>query len=115
MDAREKKLMPGGDPKWVRCYDAPECGDRYTVVFTGRYRRAPLDGYPYLAMSEDPFNPQGIGQHGEGRDGPIDVNGGGFAPAMGRKCHLGRRIPFGDLPEKCRSLAKRTYRELWGL
>ncbi len=138
--ARWQSLMPGGTPKYVRCYDngGPEAGgsiDRYTVVFTGNYqrnlwedgkltepvpnsypgntRKRPLS-YQYVGMNCAPFHPQGFGQHGES-DRQIDVSKWGFAPAIGRKNHLGLRIRFEDLPEDCRKLVVRDYKEIWGL
>ena len=39
--------------------------DRYTVVYDGETDERGQTFYPYLAMSERPFHPQGIGIHGE--------------------------------------------------
>jgi len=103
--ARCRRFMPGGLPKYVRCYDNNRTVDRYTVVFTGRYRRAKDDEFIHLGMSEHPFHPQGFGQHGSSRD-QID------RPRSG---HLGRRIKFEDLPADCRQCVRQTYRELWDL
>lgn len=123
-EERERRLLtPSGDPKWVRVYDnAGESADCFTVVFTGRYRTPiPPDEhkyygrwswYQYLGMSSEPFHPQGVGMHGENRN-QIDVNKWGFAPAMGRRCHLGKRIPFHQLPFDCQRLAWRDYSALW--
>jgi hypothetical protein len=110
---RTARLLPNGVPKYVRCYDQPESGDRYTVCFVGRVRHK-CGAFPYLGMSANPFHPQGIGQHGES-DKLIDVNAHGFAPAIGRKNHLGRRIRFDELPEDCRRLVLSDYKEIWGL
>jgi len=109
---REQKLLPDGLPRWVRVYDEPSTMDRYTVVYTGHYRRNPREGYQYLGMSEDP---RGYSQHGESEFSPIDTPDGKWAPAIGRKCHLGRRIPFAELPAECQALVLQDYRELWGL
>jgi len=110
---RIKTFMPNGIPKNVRCYDnGGETADRYTVVFTGNYRRK--GNFQYVGMNAAPFHPQGIGQHGESPR-QIDTNKSGFAPAMGRKCHLGRRIPFADLPADCKLLVIQDYRSLWNL
>ena len=118
---RLERLMPGGIPRWVRIYDAPDTIDRYTIVFSGGYnnigqtRRGIRRGsHPYLGMSGSPFHPQGIAQHGESFR-CIDVNSSGFAPSLGRKCHLGRRIRFRDLPEDCQKVVLRDYKELWQL
>ena len=120
---RERSLLVGGHPKWVRCYDNEGASaDCYTEVYTGRYRTPlPADQhrhygrytwYQYLSMSGSPFHPQGVGMHGENRE-QIDVNKSGFAPAMGRRCHLGKRIPFSELPFDCQRLAWRDYSALW--
>jgi hypothetical protein len=111
---RLNSLMPSGIPKYVRCYDnGGESADRYTVVFTGRYpkyRRA----FQYVGMSAHPFHPQGIGMHGDSFR-QIDVNKWGFAPAIGRKNHLGTRIPFQQLPPDCQRLVRSDYKALWSL
>ncbi len=117
---RQNNLLPNGQPKYVRCYDVAgshEAGqqpafDRFTVVFTGKYRKGA--NFQYVGMSEFPFHPQGFGQHGESSS-QIDVNKSGFAPAVGRRCHLGKRIPFSDLPPDCQKLVLRDYKEIWNL
>jgi hypothetical protein len=102
----------------------PECGskllpvtggsfDRYTVVFSGRYRKAG-EWFQYLAMNARPCHPQGFGQHGEHRT-QIDAPSG-FPPQIGDLSRFGaRRIPFHKLPEECQQLALRDYRAIWGL
>lgn len=98
--AREKRLMPNGVPRWIRCYDnGGKTLDCYTVVFTrqGGY-------YPYVGMSEFPYSPNGFGQHGEGLHGPIDKP---------RYSHLGKRVSFRILPRDCRELVIQDYREYW--
>ena len=120
MNKRTQSLMPNGTPKYIRVYDnGGESADRYTVVFTGRYRKpmgtkGGLAWFQYIGMSADPFQPQGVGQHGESPI-QIDVNRSGFAPAMGRKNHLGTRIPFSKLPHDCKRLVWSDYKEIWGL
>jgi hypothetical protein len=104
----------------VRCYDnGGETADRFTVCFTGRAGCLRAGGcapeYQYRAMSAHPWYPQGVGQWGSTRWRHCDVNRHGFAPAMGRKCHLGKRIPFAELPPDCQRLVLQDYRELWGL
>ena len=129
MNKRTANLLPDGQPKYVRCYDnggvdnGGSC-DRYTVVYTGNYRKpltadchqyyGRLSWVQYVAMSADPYNPQGVGIHGEHRT-QIDVNKWGFAPAMGRKNHLGKRIPFSDLPPDCKKIVMSDYKEIWNL
>jgi hypothetical protein len=105
--------MPNGTPKYVRCYDnGGKTADRYTVVFTGRYRGKAW--FQYLAMSGAPFHPQGVGLHGESEQ-QVDVNKWGFAPAVGRKCHLGIRIPFSKLPHDCKRFVWSDYKAIWQL
>ena len=118
-------LLPKGEPKYIRAYDAGIDGsaDRFTVVFTGKYRtlgtkrgtnQRVLGNFQYVGMSALPFHPQGVGMHGE-HPQQIDVNEWGFAPAMGRKNHLGKRIPFAELPPDCKMLVMRDYRAIWNL
>ncbi len=64
--ARTQRLMPAGIPRYIRCYDnGGESADRYTVCFTGKAAtmKAPgcVNEYPYRAMSNNPFHPQGVG------------------------------------------------------
>jgi len=112
---RRERLMPNGVPHWIRCYDnGGETIDRYTVVYTGNYRHKTGGEFAYLAMNAAPFHPQGFGQHGSSRE-QVDSPKGKWPPAYGRKCHLGMRIPFGDLPPGCQRLVLDNYRELWDL
>jgi hypothetical protein len=115
---RITRLMPNGQPRYVRCYDnGGETADRFTVCFTGRAATTG-DGYRRqfngLAMCGSPFHPQGFGQHWHAERQP-DTNQSGFAPAIGRKCQLGTRIPFAELPVDCRKLVMQDYREIWNL
>lgn len=126
--ARAAKFAPEGVPRWIRCYDNggvdAENGsvDRYTVVYTGRYDKGEGANkeFHYVGMSGAPFHPQGVGIHGGHRQ-PIDTvvpgrpGQWGFPPALGRKCHLGRRIKFADLPADCQTLVYQDYCELWTL
>ena len=113
--------MPGGVPRYVRCYDnGGKTADRYTVCFTGRKAASHSPGarsqWPYLAMDGRPFHPQGFGQHGFSYDRPCDVRGGAWGGVpIGRRCHLGKRITFNQLPPDCRKMVKRDYKEIWGL
>lgn len=135
MTATQKRrlaaLLPAGVPHYVRCYDAGpnDTLDRYTVCFTGRaatIRSGYARSYPYLAMSTTPTHPQGFGQHGESPDWPCDTmragtpakpghTGWNRPPAIGRKCHLGKRIAFAALPADCRRLVLSDYRAIWRL
>jgi hypothetical protein len=90
-------IMVDGKRKVCRIFDAgygdDKPMDRYTIAFKGYIPNA-KDGYrglgygvvyPYLASSENPFHPQGFGQHGESRQ---------FLTGK----HLGKRIAFETLP-----------------
>ena len=112
-DTRSERLMPGGIPRYVRIYDEPSTFDRYTVLFTGRYPGRPKGKVEYIGMSENPTHPQGIGQHGEA-DAQVDSTNG-WPPAIGRKCHLGKRIAFTDLPKECQDVVLNDYRATWNL
>lgn len=111
---RSERLMPNGEPRWVRCYDnGGETADRYSVLFTGRYS-GPGFG---LHMDARPTSPQGIGMSFEFRKyaAPDCVGNSWAGPSIGRRCALGTRIPFSALPEDCRKLVVSDYRELWGM
>lgn len=76
----------------IRAYDnGGKTCDRYTVVYleTAFIQRATgRKAYQFVGMNDEPFHPQGIGQHGECENGR----------------HLGKRIKFADLPEDCKRL-----------
>ena len=73
--------------KRIACYDDGKSVDRYTVVYLDEPAGEP-GLYAAVGMNASPFHPQGFGQH--------------TTAMLGR--HLGRRIPFGQLPEDCRKL-----------
>lgn len=101
------------DERRVRCYDdGGQTWDRYTVVFTGRYRHMTGGVFWYVGMSSAPFHPQGFGQHGDSAQ-QIDVNAWGYAPALGRRNHLGQRVTLASLPKDCQALVKSDLRDLW--
>lgn len=114
---RIARLMSGGIPRHVRCYDdGGKSVDRYTVVFTGRWPGKTRGRHPYLAMSGAPFHPQGFGQHGETHGRPCDIVGNRWGgPSIGRRCHLGLRIPFEALPKDCQTLVLGEYKHYWDL
>lgn len=122
---RKEKLMPNGIPRWIRVYDNGGLDvpngtvDRYTVCFTGKGATERVSGYPphypYLAMNGVPFHPQmGFCQHGSNPNNPCDTKNG-WAVAIGRKCHLGRRITFQDLPKDCQKAVVSDYKDIWNL
>ena len=115
--ARQERLLPAGIPRYVRCYDNGESADHITVVYSGRYNKGRNLGSPhyFVGMSAEPFHPLGICQHDEAQWKCIDVDKWGFAPAMGRKGHLGTRVSFESLPEDCKKVVLADYKEIWGL
>jgi hypothetical protein len=109
---RMNRLMPNGEPKYVRVYDNDgRTLDRYTVVFTGNYGEYKL----YVGMSAYPYHPQGFCQHGESEI-LIDArkNSWGAVP-IGRENHLGKRISFNDLPIDCKKVVISDYKDIWSL
>jgi len=72
----------------IRIYDnGGKTFDRYTVVFIDRPERK-VNHFECLGMSDNPFHPQGFGQHS--------------TAVPGR--HLGKRIKFDELPFPCQKL-----------
>jgi hypothetical protein len=102
---RQERLMPEGVPRYIRCYDnGGETADPYTVVFTGNY--SGRNGIcRFLGMSDNPFYPQGVCQHGE-HNAIID---------RPKWLHLGKKISFEELPADCRKVVIQDYKELWGI
>ncbi len=118
---RMNSLMPNGVPKYIRIYDNEESADRYTVVFTGNYNQVGVKKgqihtkyYMYVGMSASPYHPQGFCLHME-TEHIIDAGKGGFAPKVGGKNHLGKRITFESLPEDCKKVVFSDYQDLWEL
>jgi len=118
---RAENLLPGGIPKWIRCYDnGGETADRFTVIFSHSQSFGNRGYYPVLIMNSYPFHPQGIGMHEEY---PISGPGaivegmkpGQWPPKIGRKGNLGTRIRFEDLPADCRRLVMQDYCDYWSL
>jgi len=102
---RAERLLPQGKPRYIRCYDNGGATiDRYTVVFTGRYRGR-RGQFVHVGMDHKPYDPQGFCQHGFNW-AQID------RPTYG---HIGRKIAFGDLPAKCQSVVLSDYLSIWGL
>jgi hypothetical protein len=103
---RVERLLPAGVPRYVRCYDnGGRSADRYTVVYTGRYRHKTGGVFWYVGANAYPFHPQGIGMHGES---PTQID----RPTYG---HLGKKVAFTALPADVRKLVMREYRALWDL
>ncbi len=101
--ARRAALIPNGVPRYLRCYDLPEYGDRYTVIYTKKTIAKDAPGvFLFVGMSASPFHPQGIGMHGEIKREHIGK-------------HLGKRIPFSALPDDCQTLVLNDYSDIWGI
>jgi hypothetical protein len=97
-------LFSDNAPRYIRCYDnGGRSYDRYTVAYTGRYRHKTGGEFWYVAMSANPYHPQGFGQHGSSTS-QIDW------PTYG---HLGKRIAFAELPDDCRKVVISDYCDLW--
>lgn len=112
LQERIARLMPKGIPRYVRCYALPDdksSFDRFTVVFTGRAAKTTIaecsSDWPYVGLSG----------HGATKHKPCDVDKWGFAPAMGRSNHLGKRVPFSEMPEQLQKTALEDYKEIWKL
>ncbi len=106
---RKERLLPNGTPRYVRCYDDGGTNggtnyDRFTIVFTGNFKGR-NGRCNYIGCSENPFHPQGVGQHGESETS-IDT------PAYS---HLGKKVKFETLPEKVKELVLSDYMEYWGI
>ena len=114
--SREARFMPGGIPRYVRCYDSSEADDpsfdTFTVLYTGRAATTTdaygNRAYEYVCLSG----------HGSVPFRPADTYNPAtkkhcFPPAMGRKCHLGRRVPFSAIPYGLQQTVLRDYREIW--
>ena len=95
------KRLQNPKNRLIRVYDNPECGDRFTVCYLQSVA-APngVKWFPYRGASSDPFHPQGVGVYAESPNAPIDFP----SVRIGRKNHLGRRIPFSDLPADVQKL-----------
>jgi hypothetical protein len=113
--ARLASLLPGGVPRYVRCYrDDAYDWDKWTVIFTGRASKTTIAAcsseWPYVGLSG-----HGATQHQPADTIPKDGKGYVWPPAMGRKGRLGVRIPWSELPDSLRATALEDYREIWKL
>jgi hypothetical protein len=108
MHERWDRLMRFDSPRYIRCYDSRNAGERYTVVYSNLKIFTPGYGssHFYVGMSAAPYHPQGVGIHGESQGVPIDY------PSYG---HLGRKISFADLPLDCQIVVLDDYCDYWNL
>jgi hypothetical protein len=102
---RFEKLLPSGQPKYIRVYDNDGLKQtRYTVVFTGNYRKRSDGEFWSIHMSK---NPQEYGFVHEYENGVmID---------RPTSAHIGHPIKFTDMPRKCQDMTIRYYVDLWDL
>ena len=110
---RLASLMPNGIPRWVRIYKAEGqdvSWDEYTAVFTGAACAKACGGHPYMGIGNS-----GQYYHGSDNNHAIDVNKDGFAPAVGRKNHLGRRVRFEDLNADVQNTIREEYIACWNI
>ena len=108
MPTREERFLPGGVPRWIRCYDnGGSTADRYTIVFSGK------NGGFTLYCSENPFHPQGVGQHEDGRVDEALIWGGDPIEAKRMRAVLGPRLPFEELPARVREAVLADYNAAW--
>ncbi len=112
---RLASLLPKGIPRYARCYrDDAYDWDKWTVIFTGR--AAPTGGngqarqWPCVGLSGHAFS-----DHQPADTKPRNGTGYVWPPAMGRKCYLGVRVAWSELPEHLRRVALEDYREIWRL
>jgi len=95
------------DPFGVVCYDnAGESFDRFTAVHTVPNGSGAGIWFDYVGMSENPFSPLGFGQHGE-------INADNVPDITKKDTHLGRRIPFSDMPKDCQNLVRQDLKNLF--
>lgn len=103
---RQHRLMPDGMPRYIRCYDNEgKTADRYTIVFTSRYKKSNHGSCLYIGCSSKPFHPQVIGMHCEP---PIVIDRPGYS-------HLGKKIAFDKLPPDVRKLVTSFYKKIWSV
>jgi hypothetical protein len=95
-----KRWLAGAPDYILDCFDHPEYGDRYTIMFSGKLLiRSESDVYvPYLGVSDDPWNPQGVSMWGELK---------AHEAAAYRYRNARRRTRWLDLPERIRNHVQR--------
>lgn len=88
-------------PARFRIYDNDgETFDRFTIIDSKCCRVQGIRTYIYLGFSEDPFHPQGFGQHGE-------LSGSSYVEHTANNfASMGKRIAGNDLPKQGQRLVK---------
>lgn len=83
----------------LRCYDdGGRTFDRYTIIpprWAREYRERAPGQFTAIGASENPFHPQGFGQHVAATPGP----------------HLGRRVAWSDIPPNVQAFARQSFPE----
>ena len=110
----------------VRIYVGGTDLNDYSVLFTGRYRHLTENKFVLLHMFDDLNGPRSMHTDREEDyhlmvfdhqcdtlgDGGVPIRWGGVS--MGRRCHLGKRIPFEKLPRHCQEKVLAEYDKIWG-
>lgn len=103
---RVAKLLPDGEPKWVRVYEQdPGSAEQYVVVYSGAYDK-PDGKHWYVFLRCD-----GTFRSGS-QLGTLD--GGGVQMGCNHP-RLGKRIRFENLPVNCQKVVISDYTCLWDL
>jgi hypothetical protein len=83
----------------LRCYDnGGKTCDRYTIIpprWAREYRECAARCFTAIACNDEPFHPQGFGQH-------TSAAAGG---------HLGRRVKWSALPGDVQKFARQSFPE----
>lgn len=102
-----KVWLEGAPDAVVAVYDnGGKTADRYTVLYGAPHWSEDYAAYywrigqsprmtPARFMSENPFHPQGVGMYGDCERGP----------------HLGKKIRYSDLPDKCKQCVEQDCQE----
>ena len=101
---RKGSLIPNGIPKYLRIYDnGGESLDRYTIVFTGRFKKSPQTKHTHFYKSASTTG-AGVYMWGERQFLPIDKP---------RYSHLGKKIKFEDLDTELQKKIIEDYKYIW--
>ena len=117
MNARAKRLMPNGIPRWIRIYDnGGETADRYCVVYTGNYNTDTPRLHHFVTMSPCPYSPLGVCIH-DCDSTIIDSTPTRWGGVKVGSTHpvLGKRIKFDDLNEDCKRVVLEDYESIWNI
>lgn len=109
---RKAALLPlvGGlpTPKYIKCYDDGKGQHnmaRYTVVFTGNYKKRTGGKYQVLMLPVSPYD----------NSEEVSLNYEDKRPDRPSHAQLGGEIDYESLPMDCKSYIMEKYCEIWGL